>query len=151
MGLKTWFHELFRRSPGVSPVSTTEEFNAEMRRRTEAARERMRAERKAEQRADDKRQRQREEKEFNDIVEAIPILMAAAADQGLDRVVAMKLSRDFHYQRPLGNSELGRCDPEWLLGPAKAVYEFCVETDRNPTIEKYKPGVAHPFAIVIHW
>ncbi len=150
MGFKSWFRELFRRPSGVPPVSTTEEFNAEMRRRTEAARKRLRAECEAEELKNEEGQRQREEKEFNDIVEAIPTLMAAAADQGQDCVVVMKLHRDFHFRRPLNNSELDRCDSGWLLSPAKAVYEFCAETGRNPTIEKYG-AIAHPFAIVIHW
>jgi len=146
-----WFLGLFGHREATAEALSPEEFNAEMRRRTEAVRAQQRAEAQAALQADDDEMERREQEFVQQILSNVPQLMAVAADAGVNQVRVMKLESLVHFKRPAEAVLADEFDPDWLFGPARAVYDRCVETGRSPTVELFPGGVKHSHQMIIHW
>lgn len=67
---------------------------------------------------------------------------------------AIIMSVDYKdYDRPPKNREYSKCDPSWLKGVCKLVYQYCIGSHLRPTLDYWHDGVGvkSGFNIVIHW
>lgn len=57
------------------------------------------------------------------------------------------------YQQPPDHKKWNECKPEWLVGVARLVWDWCVQAKLKPTLEFWYSGdgMESGFNIVIHW
>ena len=74
------------------------------------------------------------------------------AQAGRNHAILMAVGYD-DYDRPRGVRQGGMCEPHWLTGAARIVYQYCQDTGFKPTLEYWHDGVGvkSGFNIVIHW
>ncbi len=86
------------------------------------------------------------------IIDKIPIRAETEAAEGRNHCIVMSIKFE-DYSRPHDANDWRVCDPKWLNGAAKLVWEYCVKAELNPTIEDWHDGMGMDSGhnIVIHW
>jgi len=87
------------------------------------------------------------------VILQIPDRMTTEARAGRGHAILMSIDYS-DYKRPReSRNSWNVCEPEWLIGACKLVYDYCVEDGLKPTIESWHDGVGinSGFNIVIHW
>lgn len=126
-----------------------------LRRLTEAAIQKGKEEaerQKQIQLEEERRQKEMEELRAKGIIAQIPHRAKTEAIAGRSHAIVMGIAYS-DYNKPRGNNEWNICRPEWLVGAAKIVWDYCVGANLKPTLEFWHDGVGikSGFNIVIHW
>ena len=91
------------------------------------------------------------------IILQIPERARTEARQGRTHAIVMSVIAVIDYERPAYELKIDdwrtECKPEWLIGPAKMVYDYCKAQGLKPTLEYWTAygALSSGFNIVIHW
>lgn len=86
------------------------------------------------------------------VIDQIPERAKREARAGRSHAIVMSVKHD-DYKRPHNANNYNVCEGDWLLGPAKLVWDYCVEAELKPTLEFWHDGCGYDSGhnIVIHW
>ncbi len=86
------------------------------------------------------------------VISQISLRCKTEAVAGRNYAIVMSIRNHEDYQPPAGES-WAKCEPTWLKGAGKIVYEYCEESRLKPTIEFWyaETGGDYGFNIVVHW
>lgn len=133
----------------------SQEAREELQRQTAAAIERGREETRKRAEAEElqeKLKQREQELKAEMVIAQIPLRAEQEARAGRNHAIIMSVGFN-DYDRPHENMQWSRCDPSWLKGACKLVYQYCVESQLRPTLDYWHDGVGveSGFNIVIHW
>lgn len=122
---------------------------------TRKAQERQRAEREeqmAQERHEAELKRLQEEQKAQMVISQIAHRAETEAIAGHNHAVLMSVGFA-DYDRPRQNRTWNYCNPIWLKGACRLVFEHCEKIRLEPTLEYWHDGVGvkSGFNIVIHW
>jgi hypothetical protein len=85
------------------------------------------------------------------ILAEIPAKAREAAVKGSCSVAIMRLEYP-EFDKPSG-THFALCEPQWLKGAAKIVWDHCVEANLKPRLEHWHDGVGihESFDIIVQW